>query len=137
VVLFSETANTGFWQRTIFLPAVTPAFVNLRQRSTAVVQGFCKAKVGSSILSAGANYGEAEQVRRAHREKLEAGSGKTGTRQVAAGVFAEAPKQAGKVEQGSAFQTGGEPAGNAQVIAIFAGSNPVFSTNFACPRGSV
>jgi hypothetical protein len=72
--------------------------VNLSRRSTAAVQGFCKAKVGSSILSAGTIMGKLSRFGELTGKSWKTGSGKTGTRQVTAGVFAEAPKQLGKVE---------------------------------------
>ena len=62
------------------------------------MQGFCKAKVGSSILSAGTTLGKLSKFGELTGKSWKTGSGKTGTRQVAAGVFAEALKQPGKVE---------------------------------------
>jgi hypothetical protein len=58
----------------------------------------CKAEVGSSILSAGTILGKLSKFGELTGKSWKTGSGKTGTRQVVVGVFAEAPKQPGKVE---------------------------------------
>ena len=54
--------------------------------------------VGSSIFYRAPIEGKLSKFGELTGKSWKTGSGKTGTRQVVAGVFAEAPKQPGKVE---------------------------------------